>query len=74
MIKETSRVGITGSPGTGKKSIAKHVANLSGLRLLSINDCAMRLHAGHWIRGEFLVDPDRLIGKIDTRGSVTFGH
>lgn len=74
ILRETTRIGITGSPGTGKKTIAKCVAKLSGLRLLSINETAMHLHAGRWIQGEFSVNLDRLVGKIDTRGAVTFGH
>lgn len=74
IFSANSRIGITGSPGTGKKTIAKYIADLSGLHLVSINDTAVRLHAGRWIQGEFSVNLDRLVGKIDTGGAVTFGH
>jgi adenylate kinase len=74
LINLNSRIGITGSPGTGKKTIANCVAELSGLRLVSINEKAMGLNAGRWINGEFTVNVNRLVAKIDTRGAVTFGH
>ena len=72
---EDLRIGITGSPGTGKKSIAKALSNLTGLEPRYIGDVAVERHCGSWAKdGEFIVDTERLKGKIDTRGRITCGH
>ncbi len=45
-------IGLTGTPGTGKKSVAPLTASLLGLRSVSIND---------------LVGPHRIRDEVDTR-------
>ena len=72
--KFPSRVGITGSPGTGKKTIGAKLATLTGLELFSINDFAIASEAGAWRDGEFLVDTSMLKGKIATEGRIVVGH
>jgi adenylate kinase len=69
-----TRIGVTGSPATGKRSIGLALSRISGLNFLSINDYAMRHKLGHWMHGEFEVDTARIKGKIPCEGSVVVGH
>jgi adenylate kinase len=69
-----SRIGITGSPGTGKKSIGVELARLTGLDLLLINDFAIRKKFGIFEEGEFIVDLNKLGRTIDTRNKIVCGH
>ena len=69
-------VGVTGTPGTGKKSVAPLLANLLGLRCLSINDVA-RSHGLAARKGkEWEVDTVTLRSKIGAavRPAVLYGH
>jgi adenylate kinase len=68
------RIGITGSPGTGKKTIGLDLANRLGLELVSINDYAIAGNWGTWKSEEFEVDLKRLKGKIPTKNSLITGH
>jgi adenylate kinase len=74
------RIGLTGSPGTGKKSVARQLAKLLGFRIVSINQIAIDNKLGRWIsyssgEKEFLVDIRRLRRKrIETVNCVVVGH
>ena len=68
------RIGITGSPGTGKKSVGKLLADKTRLRFLSINEYAIRNHFAKREGTEFVVNMRKLRGKIRTRGRVVVGH
>ncbi len=73
-IKEL-RIGITGSPGTGKRTIGKELGRLTGQKVISINTIAINTKSGKKIRGEFVVDIRKLRDKkIETRGSIVVGH
>ncbi|MHB8566599.1 MAG: adenylate kinase family protein [Nitrososphaerales archaeon] len=67
-------IGITGTPATGKKSIGKELAKLTGLEYSSINELAMQLNIGEWKEDEYEVDTSLLRGKIKTRGKIVSGH
>ncbi len=69
-----SRIGITGTPGAGKKSIGKELSKLTGLDLVSLSDIAIQNKQGRWKRGEFQVDVSRVKGKIETRDKIVCGH
>jgi adenylate kinase len=70
-------VGITGTPGTGKKSIAPLTADVLGLRCVSINDLARDYGLLDDSFGEAEVDVDKLRRKL-TRGlpgpALVYGH
>ena len=68
------RIGITGTPGTGKKSVAKELSRLTRVDLVSINDLAIEKRFGKWRQGEFEVDVKSLRGKIRTEGRIIYGH
>jgi len=68
------RIGITGTPGTGKKSVGIELSKLTGLDLISLSEVAIQRRAGTWRKGEFNVDVKRLKGKIDTYGKIISGH
>ena len=68
------RIGITGSPGTGKKSIGAELAKVSGKPLVSINEYAVAHGYGSQETNEFEVDESRLKGKIPTKNSIVVGH
>ncbi len=68
------RIGLTGSPATGKKTIGKLLGKQLGLEFLSINDYAISRDFGEWKSKEFLVDVKKLRGKIDTNGRIIVGH
>ena len=68
------RIGITGTPCTGKKSVGAELANLTGKNLIPINDYALSHRSGRFADKEFVVDERRLIGKIPTRGAIVVGH
>jgi adenylate kinase len=69
-----SRIGITGSHGTGKRSVARELSRLLNLETLSINEFAIRKGLGIWENNEFLVDIKRLTGRIDTADKIVVGH
>ena len=68
------RIGITGSPGTGKKSTGAELSRITGKPLLSINEYAITHCFGSKKNGEFEVDEMKLNGKIPTKDSIVFGH
>lgn len=68
-------IGITGSPGTGKKAVGKKLAKLAGLRFISLNGLAQKQKTGFFDGSEFLVNTEELRKKkIDTKGAVLVGH
>jgi adenylate kinase len=69
-----TRIGITGSPGTGKKSVGIALAKITGLDLLLINDFAIEFHLGVWQGKDFLVNLAAVRKRIDTRGRIVSGH
>jgi adenylate kinase len=69
-----SSIGITGSPGTGKKTVGLVLARMTGLEFLSINDFAIAHSYGHWQRSEFIVDLRKTRDSINTRGKIVCGH
>ncbi len=69
-----SRVGITGSPATGKKSIARELAKITGLNLLLINDFVIKNKIGFRRDGEFVVNEKTTSRKINTEGNIVSGH
>ena len=68
-------IGITGTPGTGKKSIAPVVAERLGVKCLSLNDAA---RAYRILKGKTgSVDVDRLGSRLRRdlpRDAVIYGH
>jgi len=70
----SKRIGITGSPGTGKKSIGKELAKRLNLEFVSINQYAIAGKWGTWKSREFEADWKRLQGKIKTENRVVVGH
>lgn len=78
-MKNNRVVGITGSPGTGKKSVASILANKLGYRFLDLNQAAFE--GGAILKGDpddYEVEPDRLrkIVKYELEGGevVICGH
>lgn len=71
---EELRIGITGSPGTGKKTVGKAFAKITGLEFVSINEFAIKNRFGKQVGSEFTVDVKRLRGKIETQGRMLSGH
>ncbi|MEE9586198.1 MAG: AAA family ATPase [Nitrososphaerales archaeon] len=74
-----STIGITGTPGTGKKSVGHIVANMLGYRFLDLNKLAFEsraVQAGS--EEDFEVDPKKLRGyvlqKIKGGRVVLVGH
>ncbi|MCS7117075.1 MAG: adenylate kinase family protein [Nitrososphaerota archaeon] len=73
------RIGITGSPGTGKKSVGRIIAERLNYDFLDLNDLAIR---GNAVIGrderEFIVDPKKLrrlaLKAIDKKDVVIVGH
>ncbi len=69
------RVGITGSPGTGKKSVADELSKLTGMEVVSLNEISIRKKLGKWSNGEFIVDLQKLRKqRLSTRGRIIVGH
>ncbi len=74
------RIGVTGSPGTGKKAVGVELAKLLGFRILSINQFAIDNKIGRWTsypggEKEFLVDVKRFRRmRIETENCVVLGH
>ncbi len=71
---EKARIGITGSPGTGKKSIGRALSVMTHLEFISINEYAIKNKFAIKIGTEYVIDTQRLRGKIDTRGKIISGH
>lgn len=69
------RIGITGSPGTGKKTVANALCHLTGLKVISLNKFALETKSGRRIDREFVVDIQSLRRrKIATKGKIVVGH
>ncbi len=70
------RIGITGTPGTGKKSVGREIARLLGLEFVSVDTVAKKLGAASFERGlgEYVVDWKKIYGKVPTSGRVISGH
>lgn len=67
--------GITGTPGTGKKSIAPAVAERLGVKCLSLNDLAKSYRLVKGASGD--VDVDKLRSRLQgglPRDAVVYGH
>jgi len=72
---DTGTLGITGTPGTGKKSIAPIVAERLGMRSLSLNEFARSY--GLVDRRSDAVDTKRLRARISrdlSEKAVVYGH
>lgn len=69
-----TRIGITGSPATGKKSVGLELAKITGLKFVSVNEFAINGGFGGWVGDEFVVDIRRLRGRIDTKNKIVVGH
>jgi adenylate kinase len=68
-------VGVTGSPGTGKKTVAPILAKLLDAPLVDLNALAKRMATPS--RGEYQVDVGLLrqrLKALNPAGSVVFGH
>ena len=68
-------LGITGTPGTGKKSVAPIVAKRMGVPCVSLNDVAESYHLVKAKSGD--VDVDRLRPRLQRdlpRDAVVYGH
>ena len=73
-MKDSQMLGITGSPGTGKKSIAPIVAERLGTRCLSLNELAMSYGL---VSKSGNVDTQKLRARLThnlTKGAVVYGH
>lgn len=69
------RIGISGSPGTGKRSVGTELSRQSGLEFMSLNDFAIKKRTGKWVNGEFCVDSNALRRVLtDMRGKIVSGH
>jgi adenylate kinase len=68
------RIGITGSPGTGKKTVGKKLAKLTGLKFVSINDFAIKNHFAKREDSEYVVDLRKIRGQIETQNRIVAGH
>jgi adenylate kinase len=68
-------IGITGSPGTGKKTVARALSQLTGLRVISLNSLAIKMESGRKVNGEFVVNIQKLRRqKIPAGGRIIVGH
>ena len=80
ILKETcSIVGITGTPGTGKKSVGRIVSDLLGCRFLDLNTLAFESKAVKNVNNEdYEVSPDKLrkyvLHQINDGDVVMIGH
>jgi adenylate kinase len=69
------RIGITGSPGTGKKSVARALGHMTGLKIISLNTLAIKSKSGKKMREEFVVNIQKLKReRIHSRGKIIVGH
>jgi adenylate kinase len=70
-----TRIGITGSPATGKRSVARELAKLTGLKPVFLNDVAVKKNIAKRRGKEFEIDPRRLKRLVgDTHGKIVVGH
>lgn len=68
---------ITGNPGVGKHTVAKHLAKRLGLDLIDVNKVAMQERVFERSEGTLDVDVKRLkkiLKKIITKNSLVVGH
>ncbi len=73
----SNSLGITGTPGTGKKSVASLVATLLKFRLLDLNAFALEAGCAKSSREGIDVDVDKLhraLVKTELNDRVIFGH
>lgn len=68
------RIGITGSPGTGKKTLGAILAKKLELGLISINQFAISNRFAKRNGNEYEINVGRLRGRIDTQGKIVTGH
>jgi len=68
------RIGITGSPATGKKTLGKILAERLGEEYVSINEFAIKNHFAKRKNNEYIINVSRLRGKIGTNGKIVAGH
>ena len=70
-------LGVTGTPGTGKKSIAAELADLLGFASQNLNVLALELGCVERVNGSVVVDTERLSRSLRERvrsGVVFHGH
>lgn len=78
--KSARRIGITGSPGTGKKTVGVELAKILGYEFVPLNDLAIKKGMGRWVKRprmekEFVVDSKKLSRQmIPTRNRIVAGH
>jgi adenylate kinase len=69
------RIGITGSPGTGKKSVANELRKLTGFEVIMLNEISIQKKLGKKTNGEFIVDLERLRRqRTKTSRRIIVGH
>jgi adenylate kinase len=73
------RIGITGSPGTGKKSVGKELSKILNCEPVFLNELAIESSAGYWkgrgYQREFIVDVEKIRKKkIETKNRIVIGH
>jgi adenylate kinase len=69
------KIGITGSPGTGKKTVARALSHLTGLKVISLNRLAISTKSGKRFDSEFLVNIRELRQqRIPSGGKIIVGH
>ena len=74
-MKKEIAIGITGSPGTGKKTVGKELAKLLDYDLILLNDLAIEHGKGKWAGSTFQVDTRKLAKmNIKTKGAIVVGH
>src|SRR5579872_1378343 len=69
-----TRIGITGSPATGKKSLGRILSEKTEMKFVSINDFSIKNHFAKREGKEFVVDARKLRGKIKTEDTIVSGH
>lgn len=70
-------LGITGTPGTGKKSVARLVALELGVKAIAVDELARSYKTARSSRGELVVDTAALRRKLTKASlppSVVYGH
>jgi adenylate kinase len=70
-------LGITGTPGTGKKSIAPLVARLLGTRAFSINDLALSMGLSEVTDNGTVIDTEKLKRRLSAYfggQALVYGH
>ena len=73
-IPHKIRIGITGSPGTGKKTLGKLLSQALDEELVLINDIAIKGGFGKRAGKVYNVEVNKLRGKIVTKNRIIAGH